>query len=133
MVVANRAHAHVPRVYQYPGINEQTRKKAARQPRTNYRVFRRIFAGVLVVALALLVVFRYGQISQINMEINRNTNALNALQDEQRHLEITISQLTALDRLERIGLEELGLQYPHPGQIRYVGSSTPESGDGDGE
>lgn len=135
MVIANKAHAHVPKIYKYPEKhNEQgPRRKAASNPGIDFRVIRRIMAGVLVVSLALLVVYRYGHISQTNMEINRFTKTRNALLDEQRHLEIAISQLTTLDRLEKIGTEELGLIYPHPGQIRYVGSRTPERGDGDGE
>lgn len=133
MVVANRAHASVPRVYQYPDPELTPRNKPERRPRTNRAAIRRICAGVLVVVLALLVVYRYGMISQINMKINRDTNTLNALQDEQRHLEINIAQLTALDRLEKIALEEMGMQYPNPDQIQYVGNINPESGDGDGE
>jgi cell division protein FtsL len=90
-------------------------------------------AGVFVVMMALLVVFRYGQISHINMEINRLNNTRSAVIDEQRHLEIAIAQLTALDRLEQVAIGELGMQYPHPDQIRFIGYKTSESGDGDGE
>jgi len=90
-------------------------------------------AGLLVIALALLVIYRYGQISQLNMEINRDNSTLNALTDEHRHLKISIAQLTALDRLEQLAMGELGMQYPHPDQFRFVGKNNPESGDGDGE
>ena len=38
--------------------------------------------GVLIVAMALLVVYRYGQINQLNMEIRKDTNTLKALADE---------------------------------------------------
>jgi len=135
MVVANKAHANVPRVYQYPGRQPDytSRNEAGRRPQTNVRPLRRILAGVLVLVLALLVVFRYGQISQINMDINRYTKVSNALKDEQRHLEIAIAQLAALDRLEKIAVEDLGMQYPHPNQVRFVGYINPESRDGDGE
>ena len=134
MVVANRAHAH-PKVYQYPGHQRQPweGQKAQKRPLVNTRLLRRILAGVFVVALALLVVFRYGQISHVNMEINRLSNTRAAVVDEQRHLGISIAQLTALDRLERIAVGELGMQYPHPDQIRFVGYNISESGDGDGE
>jgi cell division protein FtsL len=133
MVVANRAEPLSPRIYQYPQRKqEQISRHKARRPLVNLRKIRRVLAGVTVVALALLVVFRYGQISQINMEINRATITRNALIDEQRHLEISIAELTALDRLEKIALEEMGLQYPHPEQIRFVGYTNPESRDGDG-
>lgn len=134
MVVANRAHANVPKVYQYPGRGQQPNTKQQRRSvaGTNASLVRRVMLGLLIVGLALLVVYRYGQISQINMELNNLNRTRNAIVDEHRHLEITAARLTALDRLERIGLEELGMQYPHPGQIRYVGNYHPERGDGDG-
>jgi|SRR5690554_1190572 len=132
MVVANNAHAHVPKVYQYPRRENVSRGKVRQQQRVNLQALRRVAAGVFLVAMALLVIFRYGQISSINMEINSITNTRNALVDEQRHLEITLAQLTALDRLETIAFEELGMQYPRPEQIRYVGNN-PEGRDGDGE
>jgi len=132
MVVANRAHADVPKVYQYPRPPEHNVRPQHR-PHRDFRLLRRIAAGILVVALALLVVYRYGEISQINMDINRATNTRKALADEQRHLQISVAQLTALDRIEKFALEELGMQYPLPGQYKYVGYQNPESGDEDGE
>lgn len=133
MVIANTAHARVPKTYQYPGQPDYiTRSKSKGRPQ-NLQTLRRVLAGFLVLGLALVVVFRYGQISQINMEINRDTRILNALIDEQRHLNIKVAELMSMERLEQVALGELGLHYPHSEQFRYVGKNYPESGDGDGE
>lgn len=133
MVIANTARARVPRIYQYPGQSDYTtRSKYKRRPH-NLQTLRKVLAGFLVLVLALVVIFRYGQISQINMEINRDTRILNALTDEQRHLNIKIAELTSFERLEQVALGKLGLHYPHSEQFRYVGKNYSESGDGDGE
>lgn len=134
MIVANNAYAQLPNVYPYPDSRPQPRLKGRTRRRPLVlRRFRRITAGVLVVLLALVVVYRYGQISQVNIQINQQTKTRDALLDEQRHLKITISELTALGRLEKLALEELGMKYPSPEQIRYVGGTKPESGDGNGD
>lgn len=134
MVVANNAYAHLPQVYPYPDSRTQLHTKGkAKKRHLDTRQLRRIAAGVLVVFLALVVVYRYAQLSEINMQINAQTKTRNALLDEQRHLKITISELTALGRLEQVAIEELGMRYPRPDQIRYVGGNNPESGDGNGD
>ncbi|HOB34435.1 MAG: cell division protein FtsL [Firmicutes bacterium] len=134
MVVANNAQVRIPKVYDYPSQRSQTvsRPRIKTRLRVNSRLAARVMAGVLIVAMALLVVYRYGQINQLNMEIRKDTNTLKALADEKKHLEITYSQLTALDRLEEIAIKELGLQHPHSEQVRFVGE-IPERRDGDGE
>ncbi|MGI6363629.1 MAG: cell division protein FtsL [Bacillota bacterium] len=133
MIVANNAYARSSVVYPYPDSRPQNRPKGRiRRRPLNLRRWRRIAAGILVVFLALVVVYRYGQLSQINIQLNQQTKTRDALLDEQRHLKITISELTALGRLEKLALEELGMKYPTPDQIRYVGGTNPESGDGDG-
>jgi len=133
MVVANNAYAHRPGAYPYPNTQTHLRtKNRAVGRRTDVRLLRRIFVGVLVVFLALVVVYRYGQLNKINMQINAQTKTRNALMDEQRHLKITISELTALGRLERVAIEELGMRYPRRSQIRYIGVTNQESRDGDG-
>ena len=133
MVVANNAYAHPPKVYPYPNpralphVNPKARKRALARRRA-----RRVVAGVLVVILALAVVYRYGQINEMNMQINEKTKTRDSLLDEQRRLKITISELSSLGRIERVAIEELGMRYPGPSQIRYVGSNNTESRDGDG-
>lgn len=133
MVVANTAHARVPKTYlepRQPGYRK--RPKPSRRPLV-FRTLRRVLAGLFVLALALIVIYRYGQISKLNIDINRDTGVLNALTDEQRHLKIKIAELTGLERLEKVALDELGLRYPESDQFRYVGKKNPEGGDGDGE
>lgn len=133
MIVANNAYAQSPNVYRYPDSRPKSRPKGKTRRSLDLRRFRRIAAGALVVFLALVVVYRYGQVSKINIQLNQQTKTRDALLDEQRHLKITISELTALGRLEKLALEELGMKYPSPEQIRYVGGINPESRDGDGD
>lgn len=134
MVVTNNAHARVPRLYQYPQPveNTPTQRKRAKGSRVNVQNVRRVMAGLLIVAMAIIVVYRYGEISALNMELNSISNTHSALVDEGRHLEITMAQLTDLNRLEQVAVDELGLQYPHPDQVKFVGENQ-NRGDGDGE
>lgn len=132
MVVANNAYAQRPQVYPLPERPRSAAGKKSRQSPRVARGLRRGAAGVLVVLLALVVVYRYGIISEINIQINQQTKTRDSLLDEQRHLKITISELTALSRLERVAIEELGMKYPAPSQIRYVGGNSSEGRDGDG-
>lgn len=132
MVVANNAVVQLPRVHQYPGAPPQFQPQPRAQRSAKTRLIRRVTAGVLVVLLALTVVYRYGQLSALNMGLNEQSKTRDALLDEQRHLKITISELRALGRLERVAIEELGMHYPGPSQIRYIGGNNPESRDGDG-
>ena len=91
-----------------------------------------MLAGLFVLALVLTVVYRYGQISQLNIDINRDSSVLTALTDEQRHLKIKMPSLQGWSAWSSCP-DELGLCYPDTDQFRYVGKKNPESGDGDGE
>lgn len=133
MVVANKAYAHLPRVlYPYPDDRTLPQKRSKAGRALNTRRLRRVGASVLVVLLALVVVYRYGLISEVNMRVTEQNKVRNALLDEQRHLKITLSELSSLGRIERFAIEELGMKYPVPSQIRYVDGGNPESGDGHG-
>lgn len=133
MVVANNAFAQQPTVI-YPYSDSAPLSRPAGKTKRAFapRRLRRISASVLVVIMALVVVYRYGQINEINMQVNEQTRVRDALLGEQRHLKITLSSLSSLARIEQVAIEELGMKYPAPGQIRYVGGSKLEGGDGDG-
>lgn len=115
MVVANRAVVHNPLPQHRPDVRPQTRPR----PGIGVRISKRVVAGFFVMGLSLLVIFQYGQIHRTNIQNQRLESNLRAIHDEQRHLELTISQLTNPQRLEKIGYE-LGLMYPAPSQIVYV-------------
>jgi len=115
MVVANRAVVHNPLPQHRPDFRPQPRTR----PSVGVRISPRVVASFIVLGLSLLVIFQYGQIHRTNIQNQRLGRNLSAIHDEQRHLELTISQLTNPQRLEKIGYE-LGLVYPAPSQIVYV-------------
>lgn len=133
MVIANNAYARLPKIHLQPETpaRQATKARPGKRPLAG-RLVRRVVAGILVVALALVVVYRYSLISEVNMGIREQTRTRDSLLDEQRHLKITISELSSLGRIEKVAIEELGMRYPSTKQVKYVGANNPESRDGDG-
>src|SRR5690554_4100479 len=130
MVVAQKVRSRP--VYRH-SIPRQPLHRPRRRRGINWRPARLVSIGLLVLSLALLVVYRYGELNHLNMELRQMEATRDSLMDEQRHLELTMAKLTNLERLEKIALEELGMQYPDPGQVQYLGHVSAESGGRDGE
>ncbi len=73
---------------------------------------------ILAVALAAVSLLAHSVVVvQVNYEIGRAASELSALQEEQQHLKIQIASLLSPERMERIALEEIGLQYPEHNQL----------------
>lgn len=131
MVVAQKVKSR-PRVYS-PANHNLPLRRPQQRPGLNLRPARLAATGLLILSLALLVIFRYGELNHLNMELRQMEATRNSLLDEQRHLELTLARLTRLDRLEQVAMDELGLQHPDPGQIKYLGHVSAERGETDGD
>ncbi|MTI95036.1 MAG: hypothetical protein FH749_06030 [Firmicutes bacterium] len=117
MVVAKRAHVNVP---QFPRHQPQPRRHVRPKNKLDVQLLYKVITSLIIVGLALLVVYRYGVITQNNFEIRQLRQIRSTLVDEQHHLEIRIAQLTSLERLESIARSEMGLNDPRPEQIKFL-------------
>jgi cell division protein FtsL len=89
----------------------------------------------LLVTLVLLHINQYAQLSRKNLEIERLKEKRNKLKSDVAHLQLEVSSLMSLKRIERIATEELGMKRPE--EINYLSldnnkeeaslNSTPES------
>ncbi len=85
---------------------------------------------VLVVALtAVSLLAHFVLVVRVNYEIGRAASELSALHEEQQHLKIQIASLLSPERMERIALEEIGLQYPEQNQFIILTAGNLEVGD----
>lgn len=96
----------------------------AKNPRHRQRIAflaakRTKMLGVVAVLalMAISLVAHYTYVLQLNYKIDRSLHELHALQDTQQHLKLEIASLRSPDRLEKIAMEEIGLQYPDQDQF----------------
>lgn len=73
--------------------------------------------AVLAAFLALILVALSAAVVQMNYNLEARTGELRALQDEGQHLKLKAASLRSPERLEKIALEEIGLQYPAQAQL----------------
>lgn len=73
--------------------------------------------AVLAAALAIILVFMGAAVVQSSYRLEARSSELRALQDEGQHLKLKAASLRSPERLEKIALEEIGLQYPGQAQL----------------
>lgn len=122
--------ATLPRRQSQPRVRHIQRPQ--RRQGIDWRPAKRIAVALLVVALALLVVYRYGEINRLNIQNRQMEASRQVVQQQHRQLELQLARLTSLDRLESIAVNQLGLRYPRPDEIYYLGEAGAAGVDGDG-
>ncbi len=119
-----------------PRRQSQPKPRPIHRPRhrqgIDWRPAKRVAVGLLVIALALLVVYRYGEINRLNMQIRELETSRQVLHEQHSQLELQLARLTSLDRLESIAVSQLGLRYPQPGEIYFLGHIKVSGADRDG-
>ncbi|GAB6100365.1 hypothetical protein JCM16358_22440 [Halanaerocella petrolearia] len=89
---------------------------------TNDQQFKRILWGifiiVLIVILILIHINQYVQLSRKNLKVEKLKEKRNRLKSENAHLQLKISNLMSLERIEEVAKEELGMK--EPDQVHYV-------------
>jgi cell division protein FtsL len=116
----------------YYELQRQKRKTAERRANNSQLAVKRMaMLGVLfvVVLTALSLVAQFVFVVQANYEIGRASRELQNLQEQAQHLKIEIASLRSPDRLEKIALEEIGLQYPNHNQFIILTAAKLEVGD----
>lgn len=85
-----------------------------------------VFTWVLCIAILVMTVCSYMQLNETADEANKLERELAALREENQLLEIEKSQKYGSEQLQKIAVEELGMQKIVKSQITYIKT---ESGD----
>lgn len=88
------------------------RKSKIRMRKKHKSAFDTIICVAILVALALALTARYAAIAKINFEISQLDKELAELRAENERLEIQISRLSSLKRIEEIATNRLGMKKP---------------------
>ncbi|GAB6137106.1 cell division protein FtsL [Halanaerobaculum tunisiense] len=72
----------------------------------------------IIVFLILIHINQYVQLSRKNVQLEQLKEKKNQLKSEKAHLQLKISNLMSLDRIEKRAKQELGMKEPQ--QIQYV-------------
>ncbi|NLC51835.1 MAG: cell division protein FtsL, partial [Firmicutes bacterium] len=67
-----------------------------------------------------LLITQYSQTVFASYRINKLERKIQLLNEEQNRLEVEVAKLGSLERIERVAVEELGLQYPDLNQLRLL-------------
>ncbi len=100
---------------------QRIRRKSFAGKQRNARVaavkLRMLGMAVLTAFLAVILVALSAAVVQLNYRLETRSLELRALQDEGQHLKLEAASLRSPERLEKIALEEIGLQYPAQAQL----------------
>ncbi len=84
-----------------------------------------IFSILLVFFISIIMISRYAYIAEITFNINRLERQYNEVIKENSLFNVKLAQTVNLQTLEKVALEELGMQYPDSDQIIYVNVKKP--------
>lgn len=106
--------------YDYYDLEQISRptKRIKKVRRLKFKNNPRFVAVVIVLSLfvmGLLLAGRYAQIASTGYQIVKLKKQLTTVQNESDQLEIQVEKLQALDRIEKVAVERLGMQKPATG------------------
>ncbi len=70
--------------------------------------------------IALSIVFRYGEITRLNNNVNKAKRQLSQLQKSNEQMGIRIDGSIDLKKIEMLAINELGMKRPEKYQITYI-------------
>lgn len=76
-----------------------------------------IFGILTAFGLCFLILFRYGAIAEMNLDLGRKTAELASLKETGRMLEVEIESGLQLDMIRQIAEESLGMHEPATNQV----------------
>lgn len=101
---------------------EKKQRRYQRKRRMQFLI--QSFAGCLLVfGLLSFLVMRYAMIFEINYTINGLEREVRELNLQKEDLNVQLDSTIVLDNVERVAMNELGMQYPQPEQIVYINSN----------
>ncbi|GEM_PF-6306692 len=118
MIQARRMPAQPKKEYISPHYNNSSRNtKHKPKLKENFSLF---MVTVLFIILAIVAVALYSKIVTTSFEVSRVQGELAALQEEQRELELEVSNLHSMERIEKIARNELKMEDFEDRPIRTV-------------
>lgn len=103
-------------------ILEKKQRRYQRKRRMQF-LFRSFAGCILVFGLLSFLVMRYAMIFEINYTINGLEREINELKLQKEDLRVQLDSTIVLDNVEKVAVNELGMQYPQPEQIVYINSN----------
>lgn len=101
---------------------ERKQRRYQRKRRAQFLV--KAFAGCLLVfGMLSFLIMRYAIIFEVNYTINGLENEIAELELNKEDLSVRLDSTVVLDNVERVAMNELGMQYPQPEQIVYINSN----------
>lgn len=101
---------------------EKKQRRYQRKRRVQFIV--QSFLGcMLVFGLLSFLVMRYALIFEINYTINGLEKEIKEYTLQKEDLRVQLDSTVVLDNVERVAMNELGMQYPQPEQIVYINSN----------
>lgn len=117
-------HLEIQQDYNSYEVLKPIRKKASRQATQTWSSV--IVASIvlaLLFALLLTVVNRYAVISETKYAIFNLKKEVKALSMKKEALIFEIETAVALDNVEKVSMEQLGMAYPSQGQMIYISAA----------
>lgn len=93
------------------------KKKVKAKSKKNLR---KVFLAVSAFGIALLIVYRYAMISDMNMENIKLKKELSEINNMNAQLQLAAEKSVNLSEIEKYAEEKLGLQKPQSYQIEYI-------------
>lgn len=119
MVVAKRVSQELLEVYSSPRIKSTDSLEPKKKIKIKDHVVLCV-ALILVMVVAVFTVMQYSQMVSSSRRITHVERDLKILIETNNDLQVKVSQLNSLMRIERIAIEELGMQYPEAKQWRML-------------
>lgn len=107
-------------------ITEREETKLRRRDNPKYEEFVKrkrktiILTMLAIMSVALLVILRYARISALSNTMQAEHKQLESVMAERANLEIERDRLIDLSAVEKIAVNEYGMQTPTKGQIVYI-------------
>ena len=113
--------------YNYSKIEEISKnfkedyRKSSRKK--TFSFFATTILGIVLIFAALsIIVYNYARINEVRYNIYSIKSEINQLNIEIEELNSKLDGTITLDNIEKIAIEDLGMQYPQPEQILYINS-----------
>ncbi len=99
------------------------KKKQVHKAKVRIRFFMSaIIFGIIVFGMLSIVVYRYAEIFEQNYYVEGLKTEMINLQRQKEDINARMEAMIVLKNVEKVAIQEIGMQYPQPEQIVYLTS-----------
>jgi len=109
-----------------PDRQQKTEVKA--RPKTNLKLGKILFLGIILMALCFTVIYRYSVILESNQEIDALEKQYEGILSDNQVMQAKIDRYFEMGEVEKIAGKELGMMKPEANQIFYIDMKMEDSG-----